>query len=55
MALLNLSRTQVYELIRSRRLLTVTVGRRRLVPAAAIDDYVALLVSEASEHAGHAA
>ena len=55
MALLNLSRTQVYELIRSGRLLTVTVGRRRLVPAAAIDDYVALLVSEASGHAGHAA
>jgi len=53
MALLNLSRSQIYELIRSDRLLTVTVGRRRLVPAQAITDYVALLVSEA-EH-GHAA
>lgn len=47
MALLNLSRSQIYELIRSNRLLTVTVGRRRLVPAEAITAYVALLVSEA--------
>lgn len=47
MALLNLSRSQIYELIRSDRLLTVTVGRRRLVPAEAIKFYVALLVSEA--------
>lgn len=53
MALLNLSRTQIYELIRSDRLLTVTVGRRRLVPAEAITSYVALLVSEAGH--GHAA
>jgi len=53
MALLNLSRSQIYELIRSDRLLTVTVGRRRLVPAQAITDYVALLVSEAGH--GHAA
>ena len=36
MALLSLSRTQIYELIRSRRLVTVTQGRRRLVPAASI-------------------
>ena len=32
MALLNLSRTQIYELIKTRRLVTVTQGRRRLVP-----------------------
>jgi excisionase family DNA binding protein len=31
MTLLNLSRSQLYELIRSQRLVTVTVGRRRLV------------------------
>jgi hypothetical protein len=29
MALLNLSRTQIYELIRTSRLVTVTQGRRR--------------------------
>ena len=47
MAMLNLSRSQIYELIRSDRLLTVTVGRRRLVPAGFITAYVALLVAEA--------
>ena len=47
MALLNLSRTQIYELIRSRRLVTVTQGRRRLVPASSITQYVALLLCEA--------
>ena len=46
MVLLSLSRTQIYELIRSDRLLTVTQGRRRLVPAEAISAYVALLLSE---------
>jgi excisionase family DNA binding protein len=55
MALLNLSRTQIYELIRSQRLVTVTVGRRRLVPAASIDDYVTLLVREAGGDGGRAA
>ncbi len=55
MAMLNLSRTQIYELIRSRRLVTVTVGRRRWVPAAAIEDYVNLLVSEAGGSGGRAA
>jgi hypothetical protein len=33
MSLLNLSRTQIYELIRTARLVTVTQGRGRLVPA----------------------
>lgn len=50
---LRLSRTQIYELIRSGRLVTVTQGRRRLVPASAIADYVALLLAEAGH--GHAA
>jgi len=49
MALLNLSRTQLYELIRSRRLVTVTQGRRRLVPATSISEYVQLLLREAGE------
>jgi len=47
MALLSLSRTQIYELIRSHRLVTVTQGRRRLVPSASIAKYVALLEREA--------
>ena len=51
MALLSLSRTQIYELIRSERLVTVTQGRRRLVPAGSITDYVQLLLREAGEAA----
>ena len=46
MALLNLSRTQIYELIRTSRLVTVTQGRRRLVPAESITDDVQLLRAE---------
>ena len=46
MALLNLSRTQIYELIRTSRLVTVTQGRRRLVPADSITGYVQLLLAE---------
>ena len=53
MGLLNLSRSQIYELIRSNRLVTVTVGRRRLVPAGSISAYVAVLLAEAGH--GHAA
>ncbi len=40
---LRLSRSVLYELIRSGRLRTVKQGRRRLVPVAALDEYVALL------------
>jgi excisionase family DNA binding protein len=52
MALLNLSRTVIYELIRSGRLTTVTQGRRRLVPAAALDAYVELLLLESEGRHG---
>jgi len=45
--MLSLSRSTVYELIRSGRLRTVKEGGARLVPAGAITDYVALLESEA--------
>ncbi len=45
--LLRLSRTVVYDLIRAGRLRTVKEGRSRLVPASAINDYVALLEREA--------
>ena len=55
MALLSLSRTQIYELIGSGRLVTVTQGRRRLVPAGSISDYVALLLREAENSRGNAA
>jgi excisionase family DNA binding protein len=37
---LRLSRSVLYELIRSGRLRTVKAGRRRLVPVAALDEYV---------------
>jgi excisionase family DNA binding protein len=55
MVLLSLSRTQIYELIRSRRLVTVTQGRRRLVPAASISAHVELLLREAGGDDGRAA
>jgi excisionase family DNA binding protein len=37
---LRLSRSVLYELIRSGRLRTVKAGRRRLVPVAALAEYV---------------
>ena len=55
MALLSLSRTQIYELIRSRRLVTVTQGRRRLAPADSISEYVQLLLRESGGDDGRAA
>ncbi len=48
MTLLSLSRTVIYEQIRSGRLRSVCQGRARLIPAAAIAEYVALLEREAS-------
>ena len=50
--LLGLSRSQLYELIRSGRLQTVTEGRARLIPAAAIEAYVSLLTTEAKAATG---
>ena len=47
MRLLSLSRSVIYEQIRSGRLRSVTQGRARLIPASAIADYVALLETEA--------
>ena len=43
MALLSLSRSVLYEELRSGRLRSVHVGRTRLIPATAITEYVALL------------
>jgi len=39
---LRLSRSRIYELIRSGKLRTVKAGRRRLVPVAALDEFVAM-------------
>ena len=47
MALLSLSRSVLYEELRSGRLRSVHVGRTRLIPAKAITEYVALLEREA--------
>ena len=46
MALLSLSRSAIYEQIRSNRLRSVKQGRSRLIPESAIADYVALLERE---------
>lgn len=42
-ALGGLGRTKVYELITSGELRTVKIGRRRFVPASAVEEYVARL------------
>jgi excisionase family DNA binding protein len=46
MAVLSMSRSVIYEQIRSGRLRSVTQGRSRLIPASAIADYIALLERE---------
>ena len=46
-AALRLSRSVVYELIRSGQLRTVKAGRRRLVPVEALAEYVARLEAAA--------
>ena len=47
MRALSMSRTVVFELLRSGRLRSVKQGRTRLIPASAIRDYIALLEKEA--------
>jgi excisionase family DNA binding protein len=47
MVVLSLGRTAIYEQIRSGRLRSVREGRTRLIPAAAIREYIALLEQEA--------
>jgi excisionase family DNA binding protein len=51
MVLLSMSRTVIYEQIRCGRLRTVKQGASRLVPHAAIAEYVALLERESEERA----
>lgn len=47
MRLLSLSRSVIYQQIRSGRLRSVKEGTARLIPADAIADYIALLETEA--------
>jgi excisionase family DNA binding protein len=52
MAILRLSRSVIYEEIRSRRLRSAKRGRSRRISAAAIADYIALLEQEAEDGNG---
>lgn len=55
MTLLSMSRSYMYEQIRAGRLRTVKQGRTRLVPSAAIAEYVQLLMDETGGQSGEAA
>ncbi|WP_326612030.1 helix-turn-helix domain-containing protein [Streptomyces scopuliridis] len=48
MASLKLGRSTVYDLIRSRRLVSIKVGRARRIPADAVRDFVVTAVQEAA-------
>lgn len=48
--LLSIGRTRAFELVGRGELESVRVGRRRLVPDAALTDYVERLRAEQSEH-----
>jgi excisionase family DNA binding protein len=43
---LHLSRSKVYDLIRSRRLTSITIDRSRRIPEDALADFIARLVEE---------
>ncbi|MER7011527.1 helix-turn-helix domain-containing protein [Saccharopolyspora sp. NPDC000359] len=49
MVLLSMSRSTIYEQLRAGRLRSVTQGTSRLIPAAALNEYVTLLEKEAQE------
>lgn len=48
MARLNVGRSTVYDLIRSRRLPSLTIGRARRVPSSAIRDFIRHQLTEAA-------
>jgi excisionase family DNA binding protein len=50
MARLQLSRHTVYQLIRSKQLVSVRIGRCRRIPTTAVTDYVNNLTREATQH-----
>ncbi|MFE6554009.1 helix-turn-helix domain-containing protein [Streptomyces sp. NPDC057746] len=48
MARLKLGRSKVYDLIRSRRLVSITIGRARRIPADAVRDFIEREMEEAA-------
>ena len=48
MARLKLGRSKVYDLIRTRRLSSITIDRARRVPAAAVQDFIRDQMDEAA-------
>ncbi|MEU6945276.1 helix-turn-helix domain-containing protein [Streptomyces sp. NPDC046316] len=48
MARLKLGRSTVYDLIRSRRLTSITIGRARRIPADAVRDFIDNQIEEAA-------
>ncbi|MEU2470970.1 helix-turn-helix domain-containing protein [Streptomyces sp. NPDC012842] len=48
MARLKLGRSTVYDLIRSRRLTSITIGRSRRIPADAVRDFIVNEIEEAA-------
>jgi excisionase family DNA binding protein len=48
MARLKLGRSTVYELIRSRRLASITIGRARRVPVSSLHDFITNRIAEAA-------
>ncbi|WP_219498515.1 helix-turn-helix domain-containing protein [Nonomuraea ceibae] len=49
MRMLRMSRTVIYEQLRTGRLRSVRQGRARLIPPSAIREYIALLEEEAAQ------
>jgi excisionase family DNA binding protein len=48
MARLKIGRSALYDLIRTRRLASLTIGRARRIPAHALDDYIQRHLEEAA-------
>ncbi|MFJ9394790.1 helix-turn-helix domain-containing protein [Streptomyces californicus] len=48
MARLKLGRSTVYDLIRSRRLVSITIGRARRIPTDAVRDFIVNEIEEAA-------
>ncbi|MFF8832303.1 helix-turn-helix domain-containing protein [Streptomyces sp. NPDC015131] len=48
MARLKLGRSTIYDLIRSRRLTSITVGRARRIPVGAVRDFISYEIGEAA-------
>lgn len=47
--LLQVSRTQVYDLLRTKKIASVKIGRARRVPVDAVNDYLAAVATENDE------